>query len=301
MATPNKALEQPARGSNVGVWDVPVNGNMTIIDNSFGATTTVALINTPVTLSPSQYQCAFLRFTGTITANVAITLPALGSFYTVLNQTTNSSAFVVTMLTTAAGSQQIGVPAGEVTEIYTDGSNVRFRALPHVGTYWDFAGSSVPLWVTACTVPPWLNCNATTFSSVTYPRLAALLGGTTLPDSRGRFRAALNQTTGRITSGSSTGGVDGNTIFASGGVQTVTLSSQNVPPVPWTETTHTHTISVQGPGGVGGAPGSPVAIAGSSNTSAANSGLTSIGNTTPTNFGVIPPTYIGGITMIRAG
>lgn len=300
--TPNKNLEQPARGSNVGVWDTPVNSNTGIIDNSFGGVATVPLVNTPVTLSPAQYQCVFLTFTGAISANVPITLPAVGSFYTVINQTTNSSAFIVTMLTTAAGSQTIGLPPGAVTEIFTDGANVKFRSLPHVGSYWDYAGSSVPAWISACTVPPWLNCDGTAFSSATYPALAALLGGVSTPDHRGRYRFPLNQGTGRITSGSSTGGIDGNTIFASGGSQVSTLSSQNIPPVPITDPTHTHNVTAgfTGVGGGGALAAGGTAVQNVNILSAASATGISAGSTSPTNFSNLPPSFAHGLTFIRA-
>ncbi|HEY6020432.1 MAG TPA: hypothetical protein VIY48_11130, partial [Candidatus Paceibacterota bacterium] len=114
--TANKSLAQPIRGTDVGVWDVPMNANAGIIDNSFGGVATIALGNSPVTLSSAQYQCAFLRFTGAITSNIAITLPPIGSFYTVINDTTNSSAFYLTMTTSLSG-RVIGIPPGGNSDI----------------------------------------------------------------------------------------------------------------------------------------------------------------------------------------
>ena len=313
--TPNKNLEQPARGSNVGVWDTPVNSNTGIIDNSFGGVATIPLVNTPVTLSAAQYQCVFLNFTGAISANIPITLPAVGSYYTVQNLTSNTSAFGLTMLTTAAGGQTIGIPPGEPIEIFTDGTNVKYRNLGRIGTYWDYAGSSVPAWVSACTVPPYLNCNGAAFSSATYPILATILGGTTLPDSQGRLRATLNQGTARITSGSSTGGVDGNTILSAGGAQTITLSSQNLPPVPIAQTAHSHDVNVTTSGAnTSQFSGTIFANAGANvgrtidapNTTMRSTtiGDTTItitaGNASPTNYSNLPPLYIGGLTLNRA-
>jgi hypothetical protein len=305
MTTANKFLEQPARGSNVGVWDTPVNGNTGIIDNSFGGVATIALGGSPVVLSSAQYQCVFLVFNGALSANVAVTFPAVGSFYTIQNLCTASSAFIVTAKTTAGGSQQIGLPFGEACDVFTDGSNVKYRDIGRVGTYWDYAGSSVPSWVTACTVPPYLNCDGTSFSSATYPQLATILGGTTLPDLRGRYRAYLNQGTGRITSG--TGGIDGNTILASGGVQGVTLSSQNIPPVPINDPGHTHSLTNGtnilafsagvGPEGINPGINAPIVnITVNSNTT----GI-SAGNNSPTAVATLPPSAIGGLSLIRAG
>ena len=297
----NKFLAQPTRGSDVGVWDTPMNGNSGIIDNSFGGVATIALGGAPVVLSSAQYQCVFLVFNGALSANVAVTFPAVGSFYTIQNLCTASSAFIVTAKTTAGGSQQIGLPFGEACDIFTDGSNVKYRDIGRVGTFWDYAGSSVPSWISACTVPPYLNCDGSVFSSATYPQLTNILGGTTLPDSRGRYRAALNQTTGRITSGS--GGIDGNTQGASGGVQAATISSQNLPNIsfPVTDPGHVHffTGSVYNAafGGAGVQAGGAFGLF----TSCAVTNITVNSGGSGTAMATLPPSYIGGLTLIRAG
>ena len=319
MATANKFLEQPSRGSLVGVWDTPVNENMGKIDNSLGGTATIALTNAPVILSSAQYQCVFITFTGALSGNCAITFPTVGSFYTVQNLTSNTSAFQVTLQTTAAGSQAVGCPWGAATDIMSDASgNMKYRNMQQVGDFKDFAGSSVPAWISNCTVAPYLNCDGTAFSSATYPVLATVLGGITLPDARGRFRATLNQGQSRITSGSSTGGVDGNTNLSVGGSQTTTLSSQNVPNALVTDT-HTH-FTVAGSTGLvqldnTHAIGLSANFASINNYSLVNGstatptfGVTStapgsnilVGSTSPTNFSNLPPAYIGGITLIRA-
>lgn len=302
MATANKFLEQPARGSNVGVWDTPVNNNMGIIDNAFGGMATIALTNAPVILSSAQYQNIFITFTGALSGNCAITFPTVGSFYTVQNLTSNTSAFQVTLQTTAAGTQVIGCPWGEAFDIMTDASgNVKFRNLDRVGTLWDYGGSSVPAWVSNCTVPPFLNCDGTAFSSATYPILATILGATAVPDTRGRYRANLNQGTGRITAAA--GGIDGNVNRTSGGQETVTLSSQHIPPVPITDPGHSHTMfALSGSAPATGVTRVQVTTAGTSVTftsSTATTGITA-GNAVAAGFATLPPTVILGITMIRA-
>ena len=300
--TVNKLLNQPIPGTDVGTWGTPINNNFGIIDNSFGGVATIALTNSPVTLSPTQYQCCFIRFTGAISANIAITMPAVGSFYRIINDTTNSSAFILTMGTTAVGSQSIGLPPNTVTPIFTDGSNVRFDCLPAVGSYWDYAGSSVPLWLQNCTVPPWLNCDGTSFSSATYPGLAALWAGTTLPDSKGRARSALNQGSNRLLS--SNNGVDGNT-FSAGGGGSVTLSQAQLPSynLPVTDPGHSHTINVYnvGAGGGGAAEAQVAAIVASPQTSVSQTGITVGSGGSGSAVTLATPTYIGGLTFVRAG
>lgn len=303
--TTNKFLYQPARGADVGTWDTPVNSNTGVIDNSFGGTATVALTNSNVVLSGSQYQCVFLNFTGALSANIAITMPAVGSFYTIQNLTSNTSAFYITLGTTVAGSQSIGIPPGIPVDIMTDGSNVKFRNFGEVGTYWDYAGSSTPSWLSACSVPPRLLADGTTFSSATYPVLATILGGTTLPDSKGRARSALNQGSNRLLS--SNNGVDGNTFLAGGG-GSVTLAQANMPSYNLTviDPGHLHKITA-------GVPGNWNLFTGGGSANYLNAGGTDLGNTNPavTNITVnsggggiattlATPTYISGLTFIRA-
>lgn len=309
--TTNKFLSQPASGTDVGTWDTPVNGNMDIIDDSFGGVATIAfssISSATYTLSSTQYRCAFLKFTGAIPSNIAVTLPAVGSLFTIINEVTNSSAFYLTMATTAAGGQAIGLPPGVMTDILSDATNVRFRGLPHVGTYWDHSGSSVPAWVSACTVPPWLYCNGQTFSSATYPALAALYGSTTTPDFRGRMSFNMNDGTGRVTS--SQGGIDGNTIFAAGGIQTTSLSTVNLPNVNFTVTdpghTHTHSNTAFGnsQGYNGGSPfATGAAYTPSGVTLTISNAVTGISvNSGGSNaaFAVTPPAAVGGIRLVRA-
>lgn len=298
MGTPAKNLEQPARGSNVGVWDTPVNNNTGIIDAALGQTATVSVSAGSVVLAANQFQCSQIVLSSTLLANITVTFPT--SFtgpYTIAHTATGSSLFTITLQTTAGGQVICAMP-GEVFDVFNDGTNLKYKNIGHrIGQYWDYAGSSVPAWVSGCTVPPYLHCNGSAFSSATYPTLAALIG-TTLPDSQGRFRATLNSGTGRITSGSSTGGVDGNTAFAAGGSQTTTLSSQNMPPVPYTDPGHSHTVAAANNTGTIGPVGGTVGFA-TITTSTNTIGIT-IGNASPTNFSNLPPAYIGGITLIRA-
>lgn len=324
--TQNLAVEEPGSGDYAGTWNTPVNSNMVIFDSAIGTIQQIDLTAGSVTLSTAQARSAFLNFVGTLGANATVTVPGLssapgttisGKGYTLQNRCANSSVYTITLATTVAGRESICLPPYEPTDVLIEGSNssnagaVRFRNLGRVGTLWDYAGSSVPNWVSGCTIPPYLNCDGTSFSSATYPTLSIILGGTTLPDARGRFRATLNQTTGRITSGSSTGGVDGNTNLASGGSQTTTLSSQNVPPTPISITDPGHLHAIHGNSGTyvgGGGVTSPLSGSFSSanssnegNTDKNTTGISAtVGNASPTNFSNVPPSYICGLTLIRS-
>jgi len=296
----------PIRGTDQGTWDVPINSNFNTIDSMLGGITTLTPTNVNIIMTSAQAQCSIIRLTGTLTGNVAITMASINKFWTIENLLTNaSSGFVVTFVSTG-GSQQIGAPPGS-QDFYYDGTNVRYRTLPHhVGGYWDYAGNSVPNWVNACTTPPYLNCDGTTFSSATYPVLAGSLGGTTLPDSKGRARATLNQGSGRLTLVA--GGVDGNTLFAAGGNQNITLGQTNLPNVNFA-VTGTGAFTFQNITDIGfayqvsGTAGGVNTIAGAGAythpVSASVSGNAASGGS-GTAFALVQPSYIGGITMIRA-
>ena len=297
--TANKNLETPANGAYVGTWDVPVNSNTTIIDASFGGVATVALTNSPVTLSAAQYQNTFITFTGALSGNCTITFPAVGSFYTIQNLTSNTSAFIVTLQTSAAGNEVISCMPREPFDIMTDGLNVRFRNLGPIGTYMDYAGSSAPSWVTNCSIPPYQNCDGTTFSSATYPILATILGGTTLPDLRGRTRFYNEQGTGRLGGASSGAGI---------GAATATIAQANLPNYALTVTDpgHTHNISVLDT--VDGLPAAAIrsAVAGltATLTGAAlinTTGVTVNSGGSGTAFSILSPGLVSGLTLIRSG
>ena len=253
--TVNKLFAVPTRGSDSGTWDVPVNGNSNAIDGMLGGLLSIAVASTNVVLTapsgitspgpgPTQNQNALIRLTGALTGNVQVQI-TLPGFYIIENLCSNWASHVV-QITSVGGGNAIGAPPGEKRHIFHDGTNIDFMDLPHVGAYWDLAATGVPNWVGACTVPPWLNCAGATFSGATYPVLAVYLGGTTLPDLRGRTRAFLNQGTGRITSGGS--GVDGNTLTAAGGAQSQTLAQFNLPNVAFPVSDPGHVHGVGDPG-----------------------------------------------------
>ena len=91
--TPNIGLAVPLHGSEVDTWDVPVNGNSTIIDACLGGVTSVALSSVSVNLTATQCQAATFRFSGALTANVGIGLAAVNKTIIVNNACTG--AFVI--------------------------------------------------------------------------------------------------------------------------------------------------------------------------------------------------------------
>ncbi len=308
--SPNLDLELVARGADIGVWDTPTNSNWGIVDSAVGGITTISLNNSGVILNAAQFQSRQLTFNSTLTGNCIITFPtSFTKSYEVQNLCTGSSAFIVVLETTAAGAQAIACPPGVTIDVFNDGANLKFKNLGFVGEYRDFAGTQAPIWVTGCTIPPFLNCDGSAFNTTTFPQLFVALGSSVLPDRRGTFGATLNQGTNRITTAGA--GVDGNTRFTVGGQQTNTLGQTHLPsltlPVAITDPGHIHATQANSIdagtnlgntfltpiGGGGGVTGMGTQVTGISATVATG------GSATP--FTNIPPTTIIGITMIRAG
>lgn len=297
--TPNIQIEEPARGDYVGTWDTPVNANMTLLDLVVGGRTTISGAAGSVVLAAAQFQCKTITFNSTLLASITVTFPtSFTKSYEIYHTCTGSSAFVITLQTTAAGGQVVCVPPGEIAEVINDGTNIRFKNFGRIGSYWDYAGSSVPNWVTGCTVAPYLNCDATAFSSATYPVLAGMIG-TTLPDSKGRVRAVLDQGAGRLSSAGS--GVAGNTLFAGGGNQSGQINANNLPELTFVGSAVSFGGTVALVTGVLGFRGSgpeglinPSAISSITPSGTVNAGSPN------NNFVTTQPTYIGGLTLIRA-
>lgn len=296
--TANKALGLPAVGGDTGAWGPPLNNNSSVLDASLGGSVTIPLSSVAgaLTLLASNYNNVFITFTGALTQTTAVTFPAIGSFYTVQNLTTNNQFAVIIQVSGVGGTRQIGLPPGDQQDIMTiAATGPYFRNLPRIGTYWDYSGSSSPVWNDASIPAPWLNCDGTAFSSATYPYLATILGSATLPDARGRVRAALNQTTGRL---NSSNGVDGNTLLAGGGSQATTLSSLHLPQL--IDPGHLHNVFGAQQGAGAGQITQLANVANAIPTSSATTGIT-YGSSSQIGTPVVQPTYIGGLTLIRAG
>jgi hypothetical protein len=124
MATTNKALVTPANGSNVNVWDTPVNANWNAIDSALGGTTNLSVtgLSGVTVLTSTQYTPPNLNITGTLTANVNYQMPTgVGGIWSVNNGTTG--AFSLTISSGGAGTSVV-LPQGYRTAIISDGTNI---------------------------------------------------------------------------------------------------------------------------------------------------------------------------------
>ncbi len=122
--TTNKVLEKPANGDYVDTWDVPVNGDMDIIDQAFGGVTSLNATSGSATLTSTQYRSLIISVSGSMSANVTYTIPSgVGGQWIVRNTTTGGS-YTVTFAS-AGGGTSVVTPRSENTTIFCDGTNVR--------------------------------------------------------------------------------------------------------------------------------------------------------------------------------
>lgn len=118
-------LELMADGENENTWGQKTNTNLSLLENAVAKRVSIALGSSDVTLSDTQFadnqaRSLCLAFTGTLSANVAINVPARSKMYLVTNGT--SGAFSVTIKTSAGTG--VTVAQGSTTAVYCDGTNV---------------------------------------------------------------------------------------------------------------------------------------------------------------------------------
>ncbi len=271
--TSNILLAVPTRGSDVGTWDLPINGDMTALDGILGGNATISLsaattlaLSVPSTgtvsagAGPNQSQNAVVKFTGTLVGNAVIQL-TLPRRYVFDNQCTVGTSYIQIAPASGTGTA-IGLPPGEKTEVAYDGTNVDFVGLGRVGSLLDICGiSTTQPWMTACTKLPYLPRDGATYSTAAFPALGAMLGSTFggngittfgVPDTRNRFALPVDVSgQGRVTNAVS--GIDGTVVGPAGGSQFLQQHSHTATQVAHSHTTNgttSVTASNQGSGGL---------------------------------------------------
>jgi hypothetical protein len=134
--TTNKDIEKPGNGDYVDTWNVPVNGDMTVIDYvlgssiSFNATTGSQTLgtydHTTKALSTYSYIPMFINITGAISANVTYTIPsAVGGQWIVYNSTTDATTGPWTItFASGGGGTSVVVPRLTRMVIVSNGTNI---------------------------------------------------------------------------------------------------------------------------------------------------------------------------------
>jgi hypothetical protein len=124
--TTNKTLEKPANGDYVDTWNVPVNGDMDVIDQAFGSTTSLNATSGSATLTSTQYRSLFLGISGAISANVTYTIPSgVGGQWIVYNATTDATGGPWTVtIASGGGGTSVTLPRLSRVIIVADGTNI---------------------------------------------------------------------------------------------------------------------------------------------------------------------------------
>jgi hypothetical protein len=137
--TTNKVLEKPGNGDYVDTWNVPVNGDLDIIDQAFGGTTSLNATGGSATLTDAQYRPLFINISGAISASVTYTIPSGKSGqWIVFNSTTDASGGPHSIIfASGGGGTSFSVPRSARIHIVSDGTNVRKLAY----TYEDASGN----------------------------------------------------------------------------------------------------------------------------------------------------------------
>lgn len=134
--TTNIGLENPANGDYVNSWNVPVNKNMSLVDQKFGYTTTVNVTGASgtVALTQAQLTASIINLSGAQTGNATFTVPSgLQGYWYFING--NSASSYTTTIASAAGGSAFQVTPGLAALLYSDGANIRVGAFGNDGTY----------------------------------------------------------------------------------------------------------------------------------------------------------------------
>jgi hypothetical protein len=120
--TTNKTLELPANGAYIDTWNVPVNGDMSIIDQALGGTTNLNATSGSATLTVTQYRSLILSISGAIAADVTYTIPSgVGGQWVCVN---NTSGNYSVYLASGGGGNVEAMPQGQQTLMACDGTDV---------------------------------------------------------------------------------------------------------------------------------------------------------------------------------
>lgn len=123
--SPNLRLEKQFTGENINLWGDKLNNTIDRLDDSIAGYVALAitgdysLSSANTNTSADEARRAHLKFTGTLSANSTITIPAVSKSYWIWNATNKVLTF-----TTGAGNTTT-VEAGDILPLFCDGSNVK--------------------------------------------------------------------------------------------------------------------------------------------------------------------------------
>jgi hypothetical protein len=126
-STPNKGYQAPVVNADLNVWGNQIDTTFNIMDSNLGGTANITLTGGTVVATATQAQSLIQSLTGTLTSNATYTLPALGGFYFIKNNTTG--VFTVSIASSGAGSAQL-VAQGTAQFVVCDGTNILYGSPP---------------------------------------------------------------------------------------------------------------------------------------------------------------------------
>ena len=119
--TTNKNLELPGNGDYVDTWNIPANGDFSIIDAALGGKTNLNATAGDATLSSAQYQNLILYVSGSIAADVTYTIPSgVGGMWIVYNATTGGQDVIIA---SGGGGTTATVQSADILLVVSDGTN----------------------------------------------------------------------------------------------------------------------------------------------------------------------------------
>src|SRR5260221_14781063 len=127
--TPNLNLDQPVNLGDVGIWGPLLNSNVTILDLRVGGRFTPDVSgSSDVTVTADQAQNYTHILTGILTGNIKYILPAIGSDYRLVNNTTG--AFTITAKV-FGGTDANGflLPRGRPVQLFSNPDSLAFIPL----------------------------------------------------------------------------------------------------------------------------------------------------------------------------
>ena len=119
--TTNKGYTLPTVNGDFGTWGTELNSDLSIVDLNLGGSQTISLAAGNVIASAGQSQYLLTNLNGTLTVNRTYTLPAVGGFYLISNQTAGSYTVTVAC---AGGGTSVVVPQSSTMALVCDGTNM---------------------------------------------------------------------------------------------------------------------------------------------------------------------------------
>lgn len=110
------------QGLHANDWGTQINNNMQKIETAIAASTAISTTGGSITLTDDQARSAVLSFTGTLVADVTVTVPARSKSWVVLNKT--SGAYALKLKTASGAPVTVPQSSSQARLFYCDSASV---------------------------------------------------------------------------------------------------------------------------------------------------------------------------------